>query len=260
MRPVHDNRIIRPVLVVALCAALALAGPLRAAPSAAAAVPPATALASVDRPGAAPVVAKTGPGPLAAAARASASQAAAKVWESAHDVAAFALGLIGVDYRYGGNTPDAGLDCSGLVRYVFQEVTGTTLPRTAKEMSRLGSKVAPADLAPGDLVFFNTRRLAFSHVGVYLGDGRFIHAPSAGGEVHVSTLSQQYWKQRFDGARRLVGVLPSLVPNLITAAVAAPPFAPMADPSPAAAPGAGALPDRADGAPAGSPFGGSDGQ
>ena len=190
----------------------------------------------------------------------SAKEAAAVAWNGAQDVAIYALGLIGVDYRYGGETPESGVDCSGLVRYVFQQVTGVTLPRTSKELSRLGDKVASADLVPGDLVFFNTRRLAFSHVGVYLGDGRFIHAPSAGGEVHVSTLSQQYWKQRFDGARRLVGVLPSLVPNLITAAVAAPPFAPMADPSPAAAPGAGALPDRADGAPAGSPFGGSDGQ
>jgi len=254
MRPVHDNRISRPAITLALCAALALAAPVGAAPAKAASAEAGSPTSSGAQ--------ATGPGPLAAAARASASQAAAKVWQGAQDVAVFALGLIGVDYRYGGNTPDAGLDCSGLVRYVFQEVTGTTLPRTAKEMSRLGSKVAPADLAPGDLVFFNTRRLAFSHVGVYLGDGRFIHAPSAGGEVHVSTLSQQYWKQRFDGARRLVGVLPSLVPNLITAAVAAPPLAAMADPvpSPAAAPGAGLLPDRADGAPAGSPFGGSDGQ
>lgn len=250
----HDKRISRPAVTLALCAALALAAPVGAAPA-----KPGSAEAGTP---ASPGAQATGPVPLAAAARASASQAAAKVWQGAQDVAVFALGLIGVDYRYGGNTPDAGLDCSGLVRYVFQEVTGTTLPRTAKEMSRLGSKVAPADLAPGDLVFFNTRRLAFSHVGVYLGDGRFIHAPSAGGEVHVSTLSQHYWKQRFDGARRLVGVLPSLVPNLITAAVAAPPVAPVADP--AAAPGMasdrGVLPDRADGAPAASPFGGSDGQ
>ena len=254
MRPVHDNRISRPAITLALCAALALAAPVGAAPAKAASAEAGSPTSSGAQ--------ATGPGPLAAAARASASQAAAKVWQGAQDVAVFALGLIGVDYRYGGNTPDAGLDCSGLVRYVFQEVTGTTLPRTAKEMSRLGSRVAPADLAPGDLVFFNTRRLAFSHVGVYLGDGRFIHAPSAGGEVHVSTLSQQYWKQRFDGARRLVGVLPSLVPNLITAAVAAPPLAPVVDPAPipAATSGADPLPDRADGAPAVSPFGGSDGQ
>lgn len=161
-------------------------------------------------------------GSLAAAARASATTAASKVWQGAQDVALFALGMIGVDYRFGGDTPDRGLDCSGLIRYVFQEVTGTTLPRTAKEMSRLGAKVAVSDLAPGDLVFFNTRRLAYSHVGLYLGDNRFIHAPATGGEVEIATLSQQYWQQHFDGARRLVGVLPSLVPTLIGTAVAAP--------------------------------------
>jgi len=160
---------------------------------------------------------------LATQARQSATSAAAKVWQGAQDVALFALGMIGVDYRFGGETPERGLDCSGLIRYVFQEVTGVTLPRTAREMSRLGDKVAVGDLAPGDLVFFNTRRFAFSHVGLYLGDNRFIHAPSAGGEVEVATLSQDYWKKHFDGARRLVGVLPALVPTMIDSAVAAAP-------------------------------------
>jgi hypothetical protein len=108
------------------------------------------------------------------------------------------------------------------VRYVFQEVTGATLPRTSREMSRLGQHVSMADLAPGDLVFFNTRRFAFSHVGLYLGDNRFIHAPSAGGEVEIATLDQRYWKRHFDGARRLVGVLPALVPTMIDTAAAAP--------------------------------------
>jgi len=162
------------------------------------------------------------PGSLSAAARATASQAASKVWHGTQDVALFALGLIGVDYRFGGNTPERGLDCSGLVRYVFQEVTGATLPRTSREMSRLGQHVSMADLAPGDLVFFNTRRFAFSHVGLYLGDNRFIHAPSAGGEVEIATLDQRYWKRHFDGARRLVGVLPALVPTMIDTAAAAP--------------------------------------
>ena len=166
---------------------------------------------------------RAGTASLAAQARESASSAASKVWQGAQDVALFALGMIGVDYRFGGNTPDRGLDCSGLVRYVFQEVTGVTLPRTSKEMSRLGDKVALSDLAPGDLVFFNTRRFAFSHVGLYLGDNRFIHAPSTGGEVEVATLSQSYWQKHFDGARRLVGVLPSLVPTMIDSAVAAAP-------------------------------------
>jgi cell wall-associated NlpC family hydrolase len=190
------SRRLRGALVLALCALL---------------LPPAAAAPRAK-----------GKSSLAATARATATEAATKVWQGAQDVALFALGMIGVDYRFGGETPDRGLDCSGLIRYVFQEVTGTTLPRTSREMSRLGEKVSVADLKPGDLVFFNTRRFAFSHVGLYLGDNRFIHAPSTGGEVEIATLSQSYWKQRFDGARRLVGVLPSLVPTMIDSATAAP--------------------------------------
>ena len=123
----HDNRINRRWAPLALGLALALA------------VATPVAAASADVPSSAARA-----GPLAAAARASASHAAAKVWQGAQDVAVFALGMLGVDYRYGGETPDRGLDCSGLVRYVFQQVTGTTLPRTAREMSRLGSKISPA--------------------------------------------------------------------------------------------------------------------
>lgn len=147
-------------------------------------------------------------------------ETAGKVWTGAQDVAIYALGLIGVDYRYGGNSPESGLDCSGLVRYVFQEVTGVTLPRTSREMSSIGSKIAMGDLKPGDLVFFNTRRFQFSHVGIYLGDNRFIHAPATGGEVEIARLSESYWKKNFDGARRLVGVLPALVPSMISPALA----------------------------------------
>ena len=149
-----------------------------------------------------------------------ASKTAIKVWSGAQDVAIYALGLIGVDYRFGGNTPDSGLDCSGLVRYVFQEVTGVTLPRTSKEMSKLGAAVPANDLRPGDLVFFNTRRFQFSHVGIYLGDNRFIHAPSQGSEVEIARLSETYWRRQFNGARRLVGVLPGLVPSVISPAFA----------------------------------------
>lgn len=150
----------------------------------------------------------------------SAAATASKVWSGAQDVAIFALGMIGVDYRYGGNTPESGLDCSGLVRYVFQEVTGVSLPRTSREMSGLGAKVAVGDLKPGDLVFFNTRRFQFSHVGIYLGDNRFIHAATTGSEVEIARLSESYWQKHFNGARRLVGVLPGLVPDLITPATA----------------------------------------
>jgi len=161
------------------------------------------------------------PASFAAAARDSTLNAAASVWSGTQDVAQFALGLIGVEYRFGGETPDRGLDCSGLIRYVFQQVTGVTLPRTAQEQSRVGTRVELADLRVGDLVFFNTRRFAFSHVGIYLGDDRFIHAPRRGREVEVTTLSAGYWQKHFNGARRLVGELPSLIPGIVPAAQAA---------------------------------------
>jgi len=142
------------------------------------------------------------------------------VWHGAQDLAMFALGLIGVDYRYGGETPEGGLDCSGLVRHVFQQVTGVTLPRTSKELARIGAPIGRDDLKAGDLVFFDTRRYAFSHVGIYLGDGRFIHAPSRGSEVEIAELTNSYWRKHFNGARRLVGVLPGLVPEAQAAPVA----------------------------------------
>lgn len=142
---------------------------------------------------------------------------------SAQEIAIYALGLTGVGYRYGGSTPERGLDCSGFVRYVFQQVTGATLPRTARDMARMGGRVVAADLQTGDLVFFNTLHAPFSHVGIYVGDDRFIHAPRSGGEVEVVTMTQDYWRKRYDGARRLVGVLPDSAPT--ARAVAAMPAA-----------------------------------
>ena len=159
---------------------------------------------------------------FAESAAATMKTAAASAFSSAQDLATTALDLIGIRYRWGGETPATGLDCSGLVRYVFQEVTGVTLPRTAKDMSRLGDEVAIPDLQPGDLVFFNTRRFAFSHVGIYLGDNRFVHAPRRGREVEVATLDSGFWQKRFTGARRMVGVLPGLIPALVSEAAAAP--------------------------------------
>ena len=159
---------------------------------------------------------------FADAATTKVKSAAATALKSAQDLASAALDLIGIRYKWGGNTPETGLDCSGLVRYVFQQVTGVTLPRTAKDMSRLGTEVAVSDLQPGDLVFFNTRRFAFSHVGIYLGDNQFVHAPRRGREVEVATLDSGFWQRRFDGARRMAGVLPSLLPALVGEAVAAP--------------------------------------
>ena len=103
-----------------------------------------------------------------------------------------AMSLVGIHYRRGGNTPENGLDCSGLVRYVFREAHGTELPRTSFEISKMGETVEKQDLQPGDLVFFNTLRRAFSHVGIYLGDNKFIHAPSSGGAVRIESMDLTY--------------------------------------------------------------------
>src|SRR5438105_11428179 len=157
---------------------------------------------------------------LADTAREHAARAAASVWRDARDLGQFALGLIGVRYRYGGDTPVGGLDCSGLIRYVFQQVTGVTLPRTWKVVSQVGANVSLDDLQVGDLVFFNTHNYAFSHVGLYLGDNRFIHAPRRGRDVEITTLSRDYWQRHFNGARRLVGVLPTLIPGMFPEALA----------------------------------------
>jgi cell wall-associated NlpC family hydrolase len=121
----------------------------------------------------------------------------------AGDVVVSALNMIGVRYRWGGNTPDSGLDCSGFVRYVFQDTLGLDLPRRAEEMSRVGEKVRMSDLKPGDLVFFNTMRRTFSHVGIYIGDNKFVHSPSTGSTIRVDDLDNHYWEKRFTGARRI---------------------------------------------------------
>jgi cell wall-associated NlpC family hydrolase len=115
-----------------------------------------------------------------------------------------ALSLLGVHYRFGGSSPDTGLDCSGLVRHVFREAVGMVLPRRAVEISRAGEVIDPSQLRPGDLVFYNTLRRTFSHVGIYIGDGRFVHAPSRGGGVRVEEMSDSYWRTRFNGARRVL--------------------------------------------------------
>jgi cell wall-associated NlpC family hydrolase len=168
-----------------------------------------------------PVRAQDGASALAETAD-KAKAVASSALEGAQSLGTFALSLIGVDYRWGGTRPETGLDCSGLVQYVFQQVTGITLPRTAQQMSRMGERVKLSELEPGDLVFFNTRRFAFSHVGIYLGDNRFIHAPARGREVEIATIDAGYWQKRFNGARRLAGFFPVLLAPLVSDAVAAP--------------------------------------
>ncbi len=116
-----------------------------------------------------------------------------------------AMQLIGVRYRWGGNTPQSGLDCSGFVRYVFNDTFGFLLPRKSAQMSKVGMEVGKEELRPADLVFFNTMRHAFSHVGIYVGDNKFIHAPSRGKSIRVDDMTKVYWEKRYNGARRMEG-------------------------------------------------------
>lgn len=119
------------------------------------------------------------------------------------DLTINAMGLLGIKYKRGGTTPENGLDCSGFVRLVFKNSNEAELPRTAKEISKKGEKIDTKDLKPGDLVFYNTLKKSFSHVGIYLGDNQFIHAPSAGGKIRIESMNLSYWKKRFNGARRI---------------------------------------------------------
>ena len=114
-----------------------------------------------------------------------------------------ALLSLGLDYRYGGKTPSTGFDCSGLVAHVFREAYGIQLPHNARAQSDYGTRVSLAQLRAGDLVFYNTLNRPFSHVGIYLGDGRFLHAPKTGAQVRVEPIQGSYWMKRFDGARRI---------------------------------------------------------
>lgn len=110
---------------------------------------------------------------------------------------------LGIEYRTGGRSPVQGFDCSGLVVHVFREAYGTDLPHNTRAQSELGTPVALSELEPGDLVFYNTLDRPFSHVGIYLGDSRFVHAPKTGSSVRVESIRSAYWSNRFDGARRI---------------------------------------------------------
>ena len=120
-----------------------------------------------------------------------------------NDLAVFALSLDGTPYTYGGNTPEKGFDCSGFVGYVFQHSLGKSLPRVSKDISRIGTKQHEDELRPGDLVFFNTMHRSYSHVGIYLGNGQFIHSPGSGKSVTVVNMNDRYWRNRYNGARRI---------------------------------------------------------
>ena len=114
-----------------------------------------------------------------------------------------ALLALGLDYRYGGNSPVTGFDCSGLVAHVYLEAWNIRLPRNTGAQSKVGAPVSLAELQAGDLVFYDTLKRPYSHVGIYLGDGKFVHAPKTGAQVRVESLKSAYWAQRFNGARRI---------------------------------------------------------
>ena len=121
-----------------------------------------------------------------------------------NDILFRAIALVGTPYRYGGNTPQGGFDCSGLVAYVYRDVAGIVLPRTAGEIGDIDAPTVGRDrLESGDLVFFHHRSRAVSHVGIYVGEGRFVHAPNEGGTVRLDRLDDAYWRDHFAGAKRI---------------------------------------------------------
>ena len=117
-----------------------------------------------------------------------------------------ALLFLGVPYRPGGSRADIGFDCSGFVKAVYAQTLGVILPRRAAQQANTTLRIDASDLQPGDLVFFNTMRRAFSHVGIYIGDGQFVHSPRPGERVRIDRMDLSYWKRRFDGARRVLFV------------------------------------------------------
>lgn len=131
------------------------------------------------------------------------SQAKDTVGQGAEDLVTRAMGLLGVPYKWGGTSETKGLDCSGLVRNVYEKTFGLVLPRRAEEQAAATETIERTDLQPGDLVFFNTMRRAFSHVGIYIGEGKFIHAPRRGKSVKIDDMRSAYWQKRFNGARRV---------------------------------------------------------
>jgi hypothetical protein len=146
-----------------------------------------------------------------------------------------AMALVGVPYRWGGNNPDAGFDCSGLVRYVVDRAASVNLPRTTAEMSGRGESIEPDEIAPGDLVFFNTTGRPHSHVGIYVGKLRFVNAPSTGGTVRLDYLTNPYWAKHFDGIRRVAPPKSAPTPFDAPTYIASPSPAPAAVPTPAPA-------------------------
>lgn len=130
-------------------------------------------------------------------------QAGASASAQASSLVINALAFLGVPYKYGGNSHETGFDCSGFVRAVYEQSFGKLLPRRSDEQAAATQPIERSDLQPGDLVFFNTLRRSFSHVGIYIGEGKFVHSPRAGAQVRVEDMRVSYWNKRFNGARRV---------------------------------------------------------
>lgn len=122
---------------------------------------------------------------------------------ASNNLTSYAISLVGTRYKYGGNSPDTGFDCSGFVGHVFRHTQGIKLPRSSYDISHIGQAISTGKLRKGDLVFFNTLHHKFSHVGIYLGSDRFVHAPSSGGSVRTENMRDKYWEKHYDGARRI---------------------------------------------------------
>ena len=181
-----------PVACLALLMGLLVSasGPLHAAPE----TPPGDAVVQLLQER----------GLLPASGAVEASPLVQQMRDTASDLVMQAMNFLGVPYRRGGNTAEQGFDCSGFTRFVFENSIGLVLPRRADQQAQTAGlqSVKRDELKPGDLVFFNTMRRAFSHVGIYVGEGKFIHAPRTGGEVRVEDMRVAYWAKRFNGARR----------------------------------------------------------
>ena len=131
------------------------------------------------------------------------SQASQSVTNKASELVVHAMGFLGVPYQRGGGTVETGFDCSGFVKAIFEQTIGLALPRKAEQQAADTQRIDKKELVPGDLVFFNTMHRTYSHVGIYVGDGKFIHSPKPGAEVRIESLGAAYWNRRFDGARRV---------------------------------------------------------
>jgi cell wall-associated NlpC family hydrolase len=136
-------------------------------------------------------------------------QVRATVADRTSELVLTSMAFLGVPYKRGGNDAETGFDCSGFVRSIYERTVGLVLPRLAKDQAAATQPIDKRDLQPGDLVFFNTMKRAFSHVGIYVGDGKFIHSPKPGAQVRVENMHASYWERRFDGARRVVNFEPA---------------------------------------------------